>query len=325
MEFKRVKVSVHDEPEFNDIGTGTRRVLVWRAGETVHIFNQPNFAHASMSEERFAIFKPVEEPLDAKATATALEVRRDFLKRSGYERGQELAVKIIEALNGEGPVEGEELAAIAANPGGKLMTPAELDAEAKPKRKKKDTPAPMPAQALAPKDRVRRASDNDDPPAMGTVVAVGPEQTDVKWDASSGGVPSGEPNRGLVKVGETATRNQPKLTKAEQAAKFNKSKEGESDVAKATKKKAAAKTNGAVKKVIKEKKLLGRIKFIKSNWASEKNPRREGTKAAERSADMIKYLGKHPSADASEVIANTKYRGDDLNYDVAHKFIELRK
>jgi hypothetical protein len=54
---------------------------------------------------------------------------------------------------------------------------------------------------------------------------------------------------------------------------------------------------------------------------AEKNPKREGSRAAKAFAEMTKYLEGHPQCSLQEVIENTTYRMGDYNWDLDHKFI----
>lgn len=56
----------------------------------------------------------------------------------------------------------------------------------------------------------------------------------------------------------------------------------------------------------------------------DKNPRAEGAKSYALFDAMWAYVKKHPEATAGDVIANTIYRPQDLHWDVAKGFIELK-
>jgi hypothetical protein len=149
---------------------------------------------------------------------------------------------------------------------------------------------------------------------------VGDEVSTVKWDDKTEGNVTNTNLRRIKTAASEKARKLAEKIKATAAAR---------DAKKAGKAKAAPKPKNkpstASAKAPKVKKPKAGAPEGKLILKVDKNPRREGTKAASRFDEMFKYVKAHKGATVQDVFDNTGYRLDDLNWDIAAKNVEVKK
>ncbi len=308
----RAEVHVQSDRGFEAVGEGKRTFIYWQGEYHDYLYYTPRLLLVKTNPKQIQELKgtKVVEMSDheKKARHHAITVNRSAAQKGKYWDGGEVADEVIAML--EGKTVSERVFAQHAGPNKPF---AQFD-------NRKETKVAE-GWTIAEKDRVYIFGDAE---KIGTVIKVGDEVSAVKWDDGGEGNVT---NTNLRRIKSDA------VDKAQKA----KAKADAKAVAKAEKEKAKAEKKAAKgKKPAKEKAAKapparkanlpeGRIILKPDKWATKDNPRKAGTKANSRVGSMIAYMKKNPKAEIQEVIAKTEYRVDDLHYDIAHKFIEVKK
>lgn len=314
----RAEMHVQSDRGFEAVGEGKRRFIYWQGEYHDYLFYTPRLLLVKTNHKAIQELKgtTVVEMADneKQARLNAINQNRDFARKGKYWDGGEVAEEVIALLQGKTVSE-----RVFAQHAGPTKPFAQFD------NRKEDKVAE--GWTIAEKDRVYIFGD---PEKIGTVVKVGDEVSAVKWDDGGEGNVT---NTNLRRVKSDAVD---KAQKAKSKAEAKAAAKAEKEKAKSEKKAAKAKEKPAKEKPAKEKATKapparkanlpeGRIILKPDKWATKDNPRKAGTKANSRCGEMIAYVKKNPKAEPQEIIAKTSYRVDDLHYDIAHKFIEVKK
>lgn len=309
------KIQIESDRGFEAVGEGARNFIYWH-GETIdYLFYTPRLLLVKQNRDHIKTLKGTKiVPMgdhEKKARINAIIENRRFATRGKYWDGGDVADEVIALLQNKTVSE-----RVFAQHEGPTKPFAQFDKGGSAVAEKK-------GWELKEKDRVYIFGDSE---KLGTIKTVGDEVSTVKWDDKTEGNVTNT-NLRLVTVEKIVEAK----TKAEKEAAKAAAKQAKKD-AKAAERQAKkdAKAAASGKKPAKGEKPKapsrkanvpeGRIVL-----KTKDNPRKAGTKANARCGEMIAYMKKNPKAQAQEVIAKTGYRVDDLLYDIAHKFIEVKK
>ena len=312
------KIQIESDRGFEAVGEGARNFIYWQGEYSDYLFYTPRLLLVKQTRDHIKTLKGTKiVPMgdrEKSARINAIIENRRFATRGKYWDGGDVADEVIAMLQNKTVSE-----RVFIQHEGPTKPFAQFD-KGGPKV------ATNKGLELKEKDRVYIFGDNE---KIGTIVKVGDEVSEIKWDDKTVGNVTNT-NLRLVTVEKIVeAKTKAEKAAAKQAAKDAKKAEkaAEREKAKAEKAKKNGKAAAPKAKAPSRKANIpeGRIVLKPDKWATKDNPRKAGTKANARCGEMIAYMKKNPKAQAQEVIAKTGYRVDDLLYDIAHKFIEVKK